>query len=96
MNFNDLTVCNIKKVELWCDVPEYEKLNIVYCIKLLLGCLIGSFEAYNGLKDYLELRERNNKKYKDFWSDTSNVTFNEDKTQYVCIHLENIKEINIE
>lgn len=96
MNFNDLTVCNIRRVQLWCDVPVYEKLNIIYCIELLLGCLIGSFEAYNGLKNYLELRKRNNEKYKKFWSDTTNVTFNEDKTQYVCMHLENIKEINIE
>ena len=94
-NAKDFVITNIKHVEMWSPVPTYEKINISYCIKMGLGCLMGSFEAIDGLKDYLANRKKNNKKYKDFWSDTSLIKFNDDKTQYVCMQLNTIKDVEI-
>ena len=69
---------------MWKQVPAYEKLNFAYCTKCLFGCLIGSFEAKNALKYYLNSREKNNKEYEEFWRDVSDKKFNDDKTQYMC------------
>ena len=68
---------------MWKQVPTYEKLNFAYCTKCLFGCLLGSFEAKNALKYYLNSREKNNKEYEEFWRDVSDKKFNDDKTQYI-------------
>ena len=94
MGMNNFVI-NIKNVQMWCPVPTYEKLDIIYCIKMSLGCLIGSFESMNGLKIYLNKRKRNNEKYKKFWSDTSNVKFNHNKTQYLLMHIDTVKDVKV-
>ena len=92
MKYDDLALDNnIVRIEEWRDVPTYEKLNVYYCVKLFLGCLIGSWEAYKGLEYYLLWRKENNNKYKEFWENESNITFNSDKTRYLTMCLERIK-----
>lgn len=96
-NAKDFVITNVQSIQMWSPVPTYEKLDIGYCAKMGAGCLIGSFEAMDGLKNYLNNRKRNNEKYKDFWSDTSNVKFNNDKTQYLCMILgaDSVKDIKV-
>lgn len=93
LNLNDIVINNIKEVQIWEEVPTYEKLDILFCIKMLSASLIGSIEARNGLCSYLKSRKRNNKKYKDFYNDTSNTTFNEDGTKYISMHLHDVKYV---
>ena len=85
----------ISKVEMWCPVPHYEKLNIRYILSLLPSCIMFGEKA-SGLSLYLEDRKRNNEKYEEFWSDTSNVIFNNDKTEYLCLKVTNIKSVEVE
>ena len=92
-NVKDFVITNVKSVDMWSPVPAYEKLNIVFCIQMGLGCLIGIPDAMEGISIYLKDRKKNNKKYKEFWSDTSNIKFNSDKTQYLCMHLNTIKDV---
>ena len=90
-DLNDFVISNVREMQLWANVPTYEKLNITYCIKLGFCSLFGSFEAINGLKNYLAYIRNKNKKYKEFWKDTSNIKFNKDKSQYLCMYLNNIQ-----
>ena len=39
--------------------------------------------------------EKNNKKYKEFQSDASNIKFNSNKTQYLYMHLNTVKNVEI-
>lgn len=94
-NAKNFVITNVQDIQMWSPVPTYEKLDIGYCVKMGFGCLIGSFEAMNGLKSYLVSRKKNNKKYKAFWSDTSNVKFNDNKTQYICMYLDTIKDVKV-
>ena len=81
---------------MWSLVPVYEKLNLPFCIKMAFYGLIGSFEAKEQFQDYLAIRKIRNERYKNFWSDTSNIIFNDDKTRYLCIHLDNVEDIKVE
>ena len=83
MKFEGIIIDKVNEVRMWKRVPTYEKLNFTYCTKCLFRCLIGSFEAKNALKYYLNSRKENNKKYAEFWRDTSDKEFNKDKTLYV-------------
>lgn len=79
---NDWAIDGISKMEMWCPVPHYEKLNIRYVLSLLPSCIMFN-EKTSRLLLYLEDRKRNNEKYKEFWNDTSNVIFNDDKSEYL-------------
>lgn len=100
INPNDFAINDIEKVEMWCDVPYYEKIDIKYVLILLLQCInIYNFErsrSKDELLFYLKKRKRNNEKYKKFWSDTSNKIFNDDKTQYVCFTVTAINDFKME
>lgn len=92
MKYDGLVIDNnITRIEEWRDVPTYEKLNVSYCAKLFLSCLIGSHEAYKYLEDYLLWRKENNNKYKEFWENESKITFNHDKTRYLTMCLKRIE-----
>ena len=86
-NKSGLILDKIVSMEMWSPVPVYQKLDVGYYIKICLGCLIGDTESAKELKYYLKNREENNKKYKEFWEDTSNIKFNKNKTQYLVMKL---------
>ncbi len=97
MNISNFIIDKVRNVELWVPVPIYEKLDVLYCIESILRYLLfANIEARDNLKFYLETRKINNKKYKDFWSDTSNIKFNCDKTAYVQMHFDEIIDVNRE
>lgn len=79
--FYELVVENVQDCEFWADTPQYEKLDIKYC----LLCLIP--QPYDTIDQYLRRRKEHNKKYKEFWSNTDKITFNADKTKYICAML---------
>lgn len=88
MNTNNFVIDNIKSIEMWMPTPTYEKLDISYCIHAFLYCLLGSREAANQLEYYLQRRKENNEQYKKFWSNASNVKFNDDKSRYLVYKIQ--------
>lgn len=78
---NNLILKRVISMEMWYPVPVYHKIDLFYCVKLIVLSFISSRFA-DELDFYLEERSKNNKKYKEFWADTSNITFNNDMTQY--------------
>lgn len=73
----------IGKIEQWTPVPLYKKLDIVYVLLLLFRIIKCSREAIYELSFYLKDRKRNNEEYKEFWRNTYNVIFNDDKSEYL-------------
>lgn len=85
---DELVVEKIQKYELWIKVPQYERLDIKYC---LVGLIL---LRYNSIAEYLKRRKEHNKKYKEFWAKADKITFNNDKSEYLFAHL--IQAVDIE
>ena len=95
MKQSNFILDKVTSATLWTDVPTYQHIDWKYIFRMLFRAKSLRLYIFAISTDLL-YRKKCNQEYKEFWANEDKYIFNEDKTQYIAMHFNQIGDVTIE